>query len=555
MNTSKSAITRRQHKLRQMAAGDDQPTKQEKAAGETALLHSETAVIKPTPQPTQEELLRATMSSISDGVIACDPKGQVIFLNPAAQNLTGWSPEEAQGQSLSMILSIVNEVSRHRVEVSADKALREGVVVGFGNTKVLIAKDSSERLIDDRAAPIRDEQGTIVGVILVLRDISNFKRLEKQFLQAQRMEAVGRLAGGVAHDFNNLLTIISGYSELALQKDPADREMIKEIQRAGERAASLTRQLLAFSRQQVLAPQVLNLNAVIGNMEKMLVRLIGEDVRLETALDQSLGRVKADPGQIEQVLMNLAVNSRDAMPQGGKLTIKTSNAHLDEAFAKSHPEVQTGRYVLLAISDTGCGMNQETLSRIFEPFFTTKGPGQGTGLGLATVYGIIKQSGGYIYVDSEPGRGSTFKIFLPQVESMILNRKSQLGISKSPGGHETVLLVEDENTLRILIRRTLEMKGYKVLEAEEAEDALQLSARHQGPIHLLLSDVVMPRMSGRELADRLGPLRSEMKVLYLSGYTNDAVVRHGLSEGEIEFLQKPFTPDVLARKVREVLDS
>jgi CheY-like chemotaxis protein len=253
--------------------------------------------------------------------------------------------------------------------------------------------------------------------------------------------------------------------------------------------------------------------------------------------------------------MNLAVNSRDAMPQGGKLTIKTSNAHLDEAFAKSHPEVQTGRYVLLAISDTGCGMNQETLSRIFEPFFTTKGPGQGTGLGLATVYGIIKQSGGYIYVDSEPGRGSTFKIFLPQVESMILNRKSQLGISKSPGGHETVLLVEDENTLRILIRRTLEMKGYKVLEAEEAEDALQLSARHQGPIHLLLSDVVMPRMSGRELADRLGPLRSEMKVLYLSGYTNDAVVRHGLSEGEIEFLQKPFTPDVLARKVREVLDS
>ncbi len=252
--------------------------------------------------------------------------------------------------------------------------------------------------------------------------------------------------------------------------------------------------------------------------------------------------------------MNLVVNARDAMPQGGNLTIETSNAHLDEGFAKSHPEVHPGHYVLLTVSDTGCGMDQATLARIFEPFFTTKGPGQGTGLGLATVYGIIKQSGGFIYVESEPGRGTTFKIFLPQVKSIVTPRKSHLGISKSPGGNETVLLVEDESAVRILIRTTLKMKGYEVLEAAHGEEALRVAERHPRPIHLLIADVVMPHMSGRELADRLGPLRLEMKVLYLSGYTDDAVVRQGLSHGDVEFLQKPFTPDVLTRKVREVLD-
>ena len=550
MNSNKSGITRVRDKLRQLIAGEH-PTKREKAAGETALQHPETVVIKP---PTQEELLRVTIASISESVIACDPMGRVIFLNPAAHDLTGWSPEEAQGHPLSMILSIVNEVSRQPIEDSADKALPEGVVVGFSNPKVLISKDGSERLIDDRAAPIRDEKGNIVGVVLVLRDISNFKRLEKQFLQAQKMEAVGRLAGGVAHDFNNLLTIISGYSEILMQRDFPNKEMLKEIQKAGERAASLTRQLLAFSRQQVLAPEVLSLNTVVGSTEKMLRRLIGEDVRLDTVLDPSLGRVQADPGQMEQVIMNLAVNARDAMPQGGRLTIKTRNADLDEKYAQAHPEILPGRYVMLVVSDTGCGMDKATLAQIFEPFFTTKKPGQGTGLGLATVYGIIKQSGGYIYVDSEPGRGSTFRIFLPQVEATVPRRKSQLGISSSPGGNETLLLVEDETAVRSLIRTNLEMKGYKVLEAAEGEEALRLAQQHSGPIHLLITDVVMPLMSGRELAERLGPLRSQMKVLYLSGYTDDTVVRHGLLQGEVEFLQKPFTPGVLTRKVREVLD-
>ncbi len=553
MNSDKSGITRLRDKLRQLVAGEH-PTKREKAAGETALLNPETLVIKPTTQPTQEELLRVTVSTISDGVIACDPSGRVIFLNPAAQNLTGWYPEEAQGRPLSMILTIVHEVSRQPIKDTTDKALRDGVVVGFSNPKVLISKDGSERLIDDRAAPIRDEKGNIVGVVLILRDISNFKRLEKQFHQAQKMEAVGRLAGGVAHDFNNLLTIISGYSELLMQRDFPNKEMLKEIQKAGERAASLTRQLLAFSRQQVLAPEILNLNTVVGSTEKMLRRLIGEDVRLDTVLDQSLGRVQADPGQMEQVVMNLAVNARDAMPQGGGLTIKTGNAVWDEKYAQAHPEVLPGRYVMLVVSDTGCGMDKATQAQIFEPFFTTKKPGQGTGLGLATVYGIIKQSGGYIYVDSEPGRGSTFRIYLPQVEAAAPRRKSQLGISSSPGGNETLLLVEDDTAVRSLIKSNLEMKGYKVLEAADGEEALRLAQQHSGPIHLLITDVVMPVMSGRELAERLRPSRSEIKVLYLSGYTDDTVVRHGILQGEVEFLQKPFTPGVLTLKVREVLD-
>ncbi len=386
------------------------------------------------------------------------------------------------------------------------------------------------------------------------------KRSEEQFRQAQKMEAIGQLAGGVAHDFNNLLTIISGYSNLLLdgmldQADPA-YEAVVEIRKAAERTATLTRQLLAFSRRQVLAPQVFVLNSVIQDMDKMLRRLIGEDIQLTSSLAADLGAVKADPGQIEQVLLNLAVNARDAMPQGGRLTIETANVTLDETYASAHAEIQPGPFVMLAVTDSGCGMDAATQARIFEPFFTTKGPGKGTGLGLATVYGIVKQSGGSIYLYSEVGRGTSFKVYLPRVEEApVANlRPAAPAATTQVGGKETLMIVEDDDAVRALTRTVLRGQSYDVIEAVDADDALRWVEEHSDPIHLLVTDVVMPGMSGRDLAERLSALRPEIKVLYVSGYTDDSVVRHGLLEAEIAFLQKPFTPDSLARKVREVLD-
>ena len=373
------------------------------------------------------------------------------------------------------------------------------------------------------------------------------------------MEAVGRLAGGVAHDFNNLLTIINGYSELALERlHPSDplRSFIKEITKAGGRAASLTRQLLAFSRQQVLAPRVLDLNSLVADVEKMLRRLIGEDIDLVMVPGAELGRVKADPGQIEQILVNLAVNARDAMPEGGKLVIETANVELDDAYVRNHQVVLTrGRYVMLAMSDTGAGMDAATQAHIFEPFFTTKEQGKGTGLGLSTVYGIVKQSGGFIWVYSEPGLGSTFKIYLPSVEDAAEPVQGSEARELPFGGSETILLVEDEEAVRALAARVLQERGYKVLESASPEDALQIAEHQQEPIALLLTDVVLPRMSGRKIAEHLTLLRPSMKVLYMSGYTDDAIVRSGMLEANTAFLQKPFTPAGLARKVREVLDA
>jgi two-component system, cell cycle sensor histidine kinase and response regulator CckA len=372
------------------------------------------------------------------------------------------------------------------------------------------------------------------------------------------MEAVGKLAGGVAHDFNNLLTAISGHSELSLRRLGADdplRRNVEVIKQASDRAASLTRQLLAFSRKQVLQPKVIDLNDVVVETNKLLRRLIGEDIDLLTVLEPSLGQIKADPGQIGQVLMNLSVNARDAMPRCGKLTIETSNIYIDEEYARRHVSVAPGWYVMLAVSDTGCGMDDATQKRIFEPFFTTKEVGKGTGLGLSTVYGIVKQSGGNVWVYSEVGRGTTFKIYLPRTDKTVENPVTNSRHDEAPAGTETVLLVEDEEIVRDMTHEILRMSGYHVLESSRGSEALAVCEQHRGPIHLMLTDVVMPQMSGRELAERLMPLRPEMRVLYMSGYTDDAIVHHGVLDEGMAFIEKPFTPNALARKVRESLDA
>ncbi len=418
-------------------------------------------------------------------------------------------------------------------------------------------QDGKYRWLRDEKRLLRDAAGKPVEVVGSWADITERKLLEDQFRQAQKMEAVGRLAGGVAHDFNNLLTVITGYSELVLgQLRAADplHGFVEQIRQAGDRAAGLTRQLLAFSRKQVLMPATLDLNFLMKEMEKMLHRLIGEDIDLLVNPHVPLWPIKADPGQVEQVLMNLVVNARDAMPQGGKLTIETGNVVLDASYVGRHPEVQPGEYVLLAVSDTGCGMDAATQARIFEPFFTTKGD-KGTGLGLATVYGIVKQSGGSIDVYSELGVGTAFKIYLPHDREQRAESKSSPGLKATTRGTETVLLAEDEPGVRSLAKFVLESNGYMVLEAKNGGEALLLCEQYEGPIHMLVTDVVMPQLSGPKLAERLLALRPKMKVLYLSGYTDDAIVHHGVLNSGTPFLQKPFTPASLALKVREVLDS
>ena len=389
------------------------------------------------------------------------------------------------------------------------------------------------------------------------QDITERKQLQDQLLQAQKIESVGRLAGGVAHDFNNLLTVINSSAELALAElkagDPL-REDLEEIRAAGARAAELTRQLLAFSRKQLLQPVVLNLNALVAATEKMLRRLIGEDIDLKLVPGEDLGSVKADPGQIEQVIVNLAVNARDAMPTGGKLTIETKDVELDEAYASRHAGAHPGSYVMLAMSDTGTGMDEATRARIFEPFFTTKEAGRGTGLGLSTVYGIVKQSGGYIWVHSEIGGGTTFKVYLPRVAEAARDDHA-VPAQASARGTETVLVVEDEKALRRAASRILSSAGYTVLEAADGAEALRMMEGHAGPLHLLLTDVIMPGLSGREVAERLGALRPGLKVLFSSGYADDAILRHGVLDQSVHFIAKPYTAAALTRKVREVLDS
>ncbi len=370
------------------------------------------------------------------------------------------------------------------------------------------------------------------------------------------MEAIGRLAGGIAHDFNNLLSVILSYGELIGGELPRDNPLqseLAEIRKAGQRAADLTRQLLAFSRRQVLEPRVVDLNQVVVGMNKLVQRLIGEDIELRTVGAPDLASVKVDPGQIEQCLMNLVVNARDAMPDGGTLTIETANVDLDPSYLSEHAGMAPGAHVMLAVTDTGCGMDEETLSRVFEPFFTTKEAGKGTGLGLSTVFGIVKQSGGHVWVYSEPGKGTTFKLYFPRVAALE-RHASGLTPQVRPRGTETILLVEDEDQVRALASAVLARQGYKIHTAENGSAAIALLETLSGDVDLLLTDVVMPKMSGRELAEKIAPARPKMKVLFMSGYTDDTVVHHGVLDSGFAFLQKPITPDTLARKVREVLD-
>jgi len=495
-------------------------------------------------------LVQSIMEGTSEAVYLKDSQGRYLLMNSAGARLLGFTPEEIVGRTdrelfpsreAETILAIDREVMESGQMLTTEDALTSA---GTGRT-YLTTKN-----------PYRDPQGKIIGVLGISVDITERRRMEQHLQKSQRMESIGTFSGGIAHDFNNLLTVIKGYSYLAhadAEGQPAIRESVDQITKATARASSLVDQLLAFSRRQVLQPCVISLNDIVANLRKMLDRLIGEDVEIETRLAADLGSVTADPGQVEQVLMNLAANSRDAMPSGGRLTVETDNISLNRSSIGPDFSVPPGSYVLLTVRDTGVGMDAQTQARIFEPFFTTKPPGKGTGLGLATVYGIVKQSGGHIGVDSQPGRGTAFRIYLPRVSWPVEELAPAASNCVCQRGHQTVLLVDDDLQLRQLAQKVLTSSGFTVLEAGCCEQAEQLARLHSGAIDLLLTDVVMPGSSGHEVARRICGDRGETRVLYMSGYPDDTVAHHGVINAGISFLQKPFSPDRLVEKVKEVL--
>ena len=498
-----------------------------------------------------EEKYRDFIENATQGIFRANLQGDLLDVNPALVAMLGYGSKEE-------LLSL--NLDRDVYENPADRTMAwqiyqlNGRGTGFEvNWKRKDYKTITVRLC---GRVVRDQDNQIKHFEVTAEDVTEKRTLEEQFRQAQQMEEMGRLAGGISHDFNNLLGVVIGYSDLALTSlSPNDplRDQIEEIKKAGHRAASLTRQLLAFSRSQVLTPKVLDLNTVVAETSKMLLRLLGEDIELITKLSPVLDHVKADPTQIEQVIVNLAINARDAMPKGGKLVIETRNAELDRSYGLLKlVDVQAGNYVLLTVSDTGIGMDKETQARIFEPFFTTKGMGKGTGLGLATVYGIIRQSGGYIWVYSEVGRGTTFKVYLPRVTEMLSEVEPEIS-SPLPSSSGTILLVEDEDSLRELSHRVLEGLGYTVIEAANGAEAMRIASQCADRIQLLVTDVVMPGMNGRELAELLVASHSEMKVLYVSGHTDDVIVHYAILKPGVAFLEKPFTRDGLAKKIQEVL--
>jgi PAS domain S-box-containing protein len=499
---------------------------------------------------------RSLVTHAPYGVCRCNSDGILLDVNPALVAMLGYSSgADLVGRNLANLYSD----SQQWFSLADYLRLLEKF---HGLAADWQRKDRTIVSVRLSGRAFRDE-ANIIFFELFAEDVTERRGLEQQLRQAQKMEAIGRLAGGIAHDFNNLLMVISGYSEFLLERignDPTMRGHAQEIANAAQRATSLTRQLLAFSRKQMLAPKIVDLNSVVTENVKMLTRLIGEDIDLVMVPGPDIGAVKADPGQIEQVIMNLAVNARDAMPHGGKLTIETANVTLDDAYARFHAPVKPGDYVMLAISDTGVGMDADTQAHIFEPFYTTKGL-KGTGLGLSTVYGIVKQSEGYIWLYSEAGKGTSFKIYLPRfsatgealaTEPALVHEEDQ---AQTSPGRETILLVEDEENLRRLARQSLENQGYNVIDAPDGNIAIQISQAHKGPIHLLLTDVIMPGMNGRELANQLSPIRPDMRVLYMSGYTENHIGHNGTLDQGITLLQKPFTLPALKAKVREMLDT
>ena len=515
------------------------------------------AVINDITERQQAEaelrLQGAALNAAANVIVITDDNGTVEWANPAFTALTGYRAEEAIGKNFrDLVKSGVHDQAFF-------KGLWDTILAGhvWHGEMTNRRKDGSLYTVDQTITSVKDAGGVIDHFITIQRDLTEQKRLEAQFLQAQKMEVVGRLASGIAHDFNNLLTVINGTADLAmtdLGEDDPLREACLQIHAAGDRAARLTRQLLAFSRQQIMKPEVLNLSALVADLRGMLQRLIGEDVALVVVPAKDAGSVIADPVQIEQVVMNLAVNARDAMATGGTLTIETRNVDLDEAHAADHPSVRPGPHVLLAISDTGEGMDEATRLRIFEPFFTTKGVGKGTGLGLSTVYGIVKQSGGSIWVNSKPGQGTTFKVYLPRVDE-VARRVQPPPTITSVQGTETLLIVEDEEGVRRIAERILQTAGYTVLTASNGAEALLLLEQHDGPVHLVLTDMVMPGMTVRDLATQLKGLHPRTKLLYTSGYSDDAVLPDGLLDKATHFIGKPYAAAELRRKVREVLDS
>ena len=509
-----------------------------------------------------ERWFSSTLRSIGDAVIAVDLESRIVFMNPVAEQITGWKLIETKGAYYDEVLRLVYEDSRIPLHDPVRQVLEDGLTINLNESIVLISRSGIEFRIDDSIAPMRDENGLITGAVVVFRDATEqrdaedaYRESQQRTEQSQRLETVGRLAGGIAHDFNNLMTVILGNCDLAMARlEPQNplQKRLEAIGRAGQSATSLTRQLLAFSRKQILQPEIVSLNSVVTGAGEMLSRLAGPNVRIEINLDPKLENVKVDASQFEQVLLNLVVNARDAMPEGGKLSIETSNTYLDTSYCEARNDVQPGPYARLKVSDTGTGMEAATMARVFEPFFTTKPPGKGAGLGLSTVYGIVKQSGGHVEVESEPGKGATFQVFLPRSSTEQSTRTPTRMLSVR-GGTETILLVEDEDGVRDLLKDVLENNGYTVL-ISTGKDAEDFCKGYNRAIDMLVTDIVMPDCDGREVARRVHAQRSRIKILFMSGYSEDVVNRRGVLALKGAFISKPFTPELFLRKIRSVFD-